>query len=664
MEKQLDAIAVRRILRGDRDAFADLVRRYAGLVFSVAMGCGLRIEDAEDVTQDAFALAYRRLGTLRTPDSFRSWLCRITARRAQSVRGRREREEPADVMAMLVDTPDVDRGYEQFEREEDSKRILGDALSHLPDSLRLPFAMREIGGASIGDIAEALSITNEAVTQRVKRARDRIRAHLRRRGLEADAIDVLRSHGFALATVEEFLSRVMGHTEGASPAEPNIRRGVAYTQLTGVVLGIAAMVGSLGGIASLLTTPWGSLKSPAMTAATGATAGIQTHVQSGRRARVRMLVQPGEELKGWEALEPSRDSTTPVATGRMDGRSSVAMVANDFGIRKPLPWTQGEILLSVRVLATADETNAGIGFTFAGDSSGRSVLRKDETDSWLRYASGAEDELVRLGDMREEWRDVTLLYRTQSATYDLMLDGAVVARKEPFIAALAGLPVTGIYLASGRGDIGSPLLFSALRVTARENVSAVAGSRRATRGPANTLQDTITLLGGMFAQSSIDPLAPLVRVAPRAPIEGWVEVAIHNVHKPTASFTPVEVVTWGDHRTGAKGLGISPPRGDSRHVVQVARVAPERPGTYHIILAAAAETDAEYVASGTNWPVGAPLWNNGTDIAAWPVDRIGEAARQGYVVAPRLCVGPEPGTTTMEWLSVAVAAIKVVVANR
>jgi len=60
--------------------------------------------------------------------------------------------------------------------------------------------------------------------------------------------------------------------------------------------------------------------------------------------------------------------------------------------------------------------------------------------------------------------------------------------------------------------------------------------------------------------------------------------------------------------------------------------APEEPGTYHLILAGAAEPGAEEIASGTHWESApAPRWGDGDDLAAWSAQRLALARSQGWV---------------------------------
>src|SRR5262245_38749145 len=73
-----DAELVRAAQAGDRRAFERLVERHHGLVCAFACGLTASVSESEEVAQEAFMLAWRRLARLREPERFRSWILTIT----------------------------------------------------------------------------------------------------------------------------------------------------------------------------------------------------------------------------------------------------------------------------------------------------------------------------------------------------------------------------------------------------------------------------------------------------------------------------------------------------------------------------------------------------------------------------------------------------------
>ena len=72
-----DEQSISETLAGDRDAFGLLVHKYQGMVYTYAFQKVRNEADAQDITQEVFLRAYRRLFKLRGPHLFRSWLYTI-----------------------------------------------------------------------------------------------------------------------------------------------------------------------------------------------------------------------------------------------------------------------------------------------------------------------------------------------------------------------------------------------------------------------------------------------------------------------------------------------------------------------------------------------------------------------------------------------------------
>ena len=62
---------------GDHSAFASLVERYERLVWTICWNILRDYHATQDVTQETFLVAHRRLAELRQPDSFGSWVSSI-----------------------------------------------------------------------------------------------------------------------------------------------------------------------------------------------------------------------------------------------------------------------------------------------------------------------------------------------------------------------------------------------------------------------------------------------------------------------------------------------------------------------------------------------------------------------------------------------------------
>ena len=82
METPTDMEIVRRVQAGDAEAFGELVNRYSGRIYALALAMVRDAQRAEDVTQETFIRAYEHLGGFRGASAFATWLYRIAYNRA------------------------------------------------------------------------------------------------------------------------------------------------------------------------------------------------------------------------------------------------------------------------------------------------------------------------------------------------------------------------------------------------------------------------------------------------------------------------------------------------------------------------------------------------------------------------------------------------------
>lgn len=165
-----------RTLDGDLDAYSDLVTRYSALAHRAAALYGAGA-DAEDVVQEAFVKAFRKLGTFRQGEPFRPWLLRIVVNEASNWRrslvrraGATLRLAPADP----VDGPEVD----VLARER--RAALLRAVGELPDRYRQVLTCRYFLELSEAETAQVLGWPVGSVKSRTARALGRLRAALPR----------------------------------------------------------------------------------------------------------------------------------------------------------------------------------------------------------------------------------------------------------------------------------------------------------------------------------------------------------------------------------------------------------------------------------------------------------------------------------------------------
>lgn len=172
-ETSEDGRLVQASLAGDRDAFGRIVARYQSLVCSLAYSATGSIERSEDLAQETFITAWRRLASLREPDKLRSWLCGI-ARHLISNAQRHAGREPGHLARPLDAAPEVaasgpSPSEQAVSREEAA--ILWQALGRIPETYREPLVLFYREGRSVEHVARELELSQDAVKQRLSRGR-------------------------------------------------------------------------------------------------------------------------------------------------------------------------------------------------------------------------------------------------------------------------------------------------------------------------------------------------------------------------------------------------------------------------------------------------------------------------------------------------------------
>lgn len=151
-------------LDGDRDAFGELVRRYQQRVFRLAGRFFRRPEDVEEVAQETFLTAWRKLHTYAGKAPFEHWLTRVCTRCCYARLRQRPDPEPLQSIDLPVAAGDPSAGVE-LER----------LLARLKPADRMVLLLLDGEGWSTAEIADRTGWTRTNVKVRAHRARARLR---------------------------------------------------------------------------------------------------------------------------------------------------------------------------------------------------------------------------------------------------------------------------------------------------------------------------------------------------------------------------------------------------------------------------------------------------------------------------------------------------------
>lgn len=179
--RDAEAVLV-RARQGDGDAFRALVEVHARPAFSLAYRLMGNEQDAEDVVQESFIRAHRRLPAFEARSNFGTWFHRIVVNCAiDTLRSRRTRYDgrSGDAVDAVTEVIASDGpSPERLARSAEIRRHVDASLDLLTPQERVAFALRHYEGRTIDEIGRTLGIQESAAKHAVFRAVRKLRAAL------------------------------------------------------------------------------------------------------------------------------------------------------------------------------------------------------------------------------------------------------------------------------------------------------------------------------------------------------------------------------------------------------------------------------------------------------------------------------------------------------
>lgn len=174
-----DSRLLKQTLSGDQDAFAVLVRRYQKRVHALAWRKTGDFHVAEEITQDTFLRAYRKLGSLKNPNLFAGWLYVIANRLCKTWLSKKSHEmqsfETLSTEELEQHTYSDYTAKQCEERASDIRiELVKRLLQKLPESERIVVTLHYLADSSIKEISEFLGVSLNTVKSRLHRARKRL----------------------------------------------------------------------------------------------------------------------------------------------------------------------------------------------------------------------------------------------------------------------------------------------------------------------------------------------------------------------------------------------------------------------------------------------------------------------------------------------------------
>lgn len=167
-----DSSLVLYSLGGDRDAFCQIVTRYQNLLCSIAFSSLGDIKHSEDVAQETFVDAWRKLDTLQDHNKLKAWLCGILRFKISHHR-RKDITQPV-TNAEEFDEQLLAQEEEQLEQKainKEQQELLWLMLDKLDEKYREPLVLFYREQQSVEKVAEELDLSKDTAKQRLSRGR-------------------------------------------------------------------------------------------------------------------------------------------------------------------------------------------------------------------------------------------------------------------------------------------------------------------------------------------------------------------------------------------------------------------------------------------------------------------------------------------------------------
>ena len=235
---------------GDREAFGRIVRHYQAIVSGVTFGILGDFHKSEDIAQETFLVAWRKLDELREIEKLPGWLCGIARNLSKQYLIRQPNVRVVPV-SQSGDIAEHGTGYNNDPAEllakQEQNRLIWAALEKIPEKYRVPLVLFYRSGQSVSEIATALELSENALNVRLTRARRFLRKELEKQ-VEGTIATSGPGEMFSLAVIAALPTLAAMTPTGKAIAATVIGTGTLGTSTLGTgVLGTGVLgTGALG----------------------------------------------------------------------------------------------------------------------------------------------------------------------------------------------------------------------------------------------------------------------------------------------------------------------------------------------------------------------------------------------------------------------------------
>ncbi len=178
-----EAALIQGLKRGDPEACACMIKKFAPRVYAIAIRMLNDPNDAEEVLQETFISACKNIHRFEERSALNTWLHRIATNAAlMHLRKHKHRElsldDPIEIQGgddVYREVRDATLAPDDHAMNSEIRDVLEKAIASLPETLRTVFILREVEGYSTEETANMLGISISATKVRLHRARLRLR---------------------------------------------------------------------------------------------------------------------------------------------------------------------------------------------------------------------------------------------------------------------------------------------------------------------------------------------------------------------------------------------------------------------------------------------------------------------------------------------------------
>ena len=181
MDSLKETELIKKAASGNERAFEKLMLANQSNVYNLAFKLLKNSEDAMDASQEVFFKAYVKLSSFRGDCKFSAWLYRLTYNQCMDMLRKKTKVNETSLSVeddtgeeSEIEIPDSASNPAEIAEKTEEREIIKREIDALPEDMRSVLIMREYGGLSYAEIAEATSMQEGTVKSKISRARKRL----------------------------------------------------------------------------------------------------------------------------------------------------------------------------------------------------------------------------------------------------------------------------------------------------------------------------------------------------------------------------------------------------------------------------------------------------------------------------------------------------------